>query len=392
MYENLDVLRLASALAAACRRAPAEIAGNVANADTPGYRAARHRRLRRTLRRRRRRFRCAPPGPAISARRANRGGLAARVDASEARSPNGNTVSLEEQMVKAAEVRQEHDMALASTPRAGDPAHRDRMRGRRWSDSRQRLAPSASGMRAQAMRLRLTSENIANADTPGYRRKTAAFAGDRRRAAADRRGRGWARCSSTSRSSKRMLRPRQPAGRPGRLSTTAPTSICWLEIADAREAKRSYEANLKMFDQARQMARAARPARDCSRDRSTQNGYPIDARRAALCPGQAAPADARRTRAGGDGRRRAFSTAGEGFRRDPAQGEETAQAAMTGRRRQRRRWSQALAADRTCGRDRGRGARQGGRGLSGNPADAGLRARWTRRSFFDTLRQGLCGR
>ena len=34
-----------------------------------------------------------------------------------------------------------------------------------------------------------------------------------------------------------------------------------VEIADAREANRSYEANLKMFDQARQMAGlAARPA------------------------------------------------------------------------------------------------------------------------------------
>jgi flagellar basal-body rod protein FlgC len=30
-------------------------------------------------------------------------------------------------------------------------------------------------MRAQAERLRLISENIANADTPGYRRKTASF-------------------------------------------------------------------------------------------------------------------------------------------------------------------------------------------------------------------------
>ena len=29
-----------------------------------------------------------------------------------------------------------------------------------------------------------------------------------------------------------------------------------IEIADAREAQRSYEANLKMFDQARQMSSA----------------------------------------------------------------------------------------------------------------------------------------
>ena len=34
---------------------------------------------------------------------------------------------------------------------------------------------AASGMRAQADRLRHISENIANADTPGYRRKLVSF-------------------------------------------------------------------------------------------------------------------------------------------------------------------------------------------------------------------------
>ena len=34
---------------------------------------------------------------------------------------------------------------------------------------------AASGMRAQAERLRLVAENIANADTPGYRRKVSSF-------------------------------------------------------------------------------------------------------------------------------------------------------------------------------------------------------------------------
>jgi flagellar basal-body rod protein FlgC len=37
------------------------------------------------------------------------------------------------------------------------------------------MATAASGMRAQAARVRLSSENIANADTPGYRRKTVSF-------------------------------------------------------------------------------------------------------------------------------------------------------------------------------------------------------------------------
>ena len=41
------------------------------------------------------------------------------------------------------------------------------------------LAVSASGMRSQAERLRHVSENVANADTPGYRRKTANFELDR---------------------------------------------------------------------------------------------------------------------------------------------------------------------------------------------------------------------
>ena len=40
-----------------------------------------------------------------------------------------------------------------------------------FSDS---LQMSVSGMRAQAMRLRLVAENIANADTPGYRARSIA--------------------------------------------------------------------------------------------------------------------------------------------------------------------------------------------------------------------------
>ena len=37
------------------------------------------------------------------------------------------------------------------------------------------LSFAASGMETQAMRLRHVSENIANADTPGYRRKVISF-------------------------------------------------------------------------------------------------------------------------------------------------------------------------------------------------------------------------
>ena len=43
------------------------------------------------------------------------------------------------------------------------------------ADLMKSLALAASGMQAQAGRLRHVSENIANADTPGYHRKTVSF-------------------------------------------------------------------------------------------------------------------------------------------------------------------------------------------------------------------------
>jgi flagellar basal-body rod protein FlgC len=89
-------------------------------------------------------------------------------------------------------------------------------------DLSETLRLSASGMRAQADRLRLLSENIANADTPGYRRKLVSFEDT-------------------------LVQGR---------STGAGSNVdLVVEIADTREAQRSYEANLRMFDQARQMTR-----------------------------------------------------------------------------------------------------------------------------------------
>ena len=115
------------------------------------------------------------------------------------------------------------------------------------------MAASASGMAAQAARLRLATENIANADTPGYHRKTVSFEetlqSRRRRARGDDRP-GPARPDA---SSTRVYDPTNPlAGKDGYFEGSNVNLI--VEIADAREANRSYEANLRMFDQARQMA------------------------------------------------------------------------------------------------------------------------------------------
>jgi flagellar basal-body rod protein FlgC len=114
-----------------------------------------------------------------------------------------------------------------------------------FSDS---LSLSSSGLRAQSNRLRHVSENIANADTPGYRRKTVSFN------PIDDAGRVEVRKIDLDKSPLREIYdPGHPlADRFGHYSGSNVDLI--IEIADAREAQRSYEANLKMFDQARQMS------------------------------------------------------------------------------------------------------------------------------------------
>ncbi len=115
---------------------------------------------------------------------------------------------------------------------------------------------SAAGMQAQAGRLRHVSENIANADTPGYRRKTVEF-----RAVRDRALPGQAPAKGVHTGPVQLDRRDLPLVHdPGH--TLADDTGHYLgsnvdlivEIADAREAQRGYEANLRMFDQTRQMA------------------------------------------------------------------------------------------------------------------------------------------
>ena len=114
------------------------------------------------------------------------------------------------------------------------------------------MAASASGMAAQAARLRLSSENIANVDTPGYHRKTVSFetAFD---AAGDSRAVHTGPVRLDQRELERIYDPTHPlAGEDGSYLGSNVNLV--VEIADAREAGRSYEANLRLFDQARQMA------------------------------------------------------------------------------------------------------------------------------------------
>ncbi len=118
------------------------------------------------------------------------------------------------------------------------------------SDLLQSLTLSASGMEAQAQRLRHVSENIANADTPGYRRKVASF---RDEVDTGRVKPGPVQLDQTDLTS--IYDPGHPlADATGHYDGSNVELV--IEIADAREAQRSYEANLKMFDQARQMTQS----------------------------------------------------------------------------------------------------------------------------------------
>ncbi|MEL6683015.1 MAG: flagellar basal body rod protein FlgC [Pseudomonadota bacterium] len=122
------------------------------------------------------------------------------------------------------------------------------------TDFSEAMSVATSGMKAQANRLRHVSENIANTDTPGYRRKVVSFEemveqGMRTGQVAT----GPLRLDQSELT--RIYDPANPlADDTGHFDGSNVNLL--LEIADAREAQRSYEANLKMFDQVRQMSSA----------------------------------------------------------------------------------------------------------------------------------------
>ena len=118
------------------------------------------------------------------------------------------------------------------------------------SDLLKSLSFAASGMEAQAMRLRHVSENIANADTPGYHRKVVSFQEEMQT--------GQVKTGPVKLDRSDLVRIYDPghslADETGHYDGSNVDLV--IEIADAREAQRSYEANLKIFDQARQMTQS----------------------------------------------------------------------------------------------------------------------------------------
>jgi flagellar basal-body rod protein FlgB len=110
MFEKLDIVRMAQSYARHAADRMGVTARNIANADTPGYKARDLVNFADT-------FQASGTAAALKTSRPGHiGGLSGpafeAVLFTKGGAPNGNSVSLEREMVKLTETRQQHDMAL----------------------------------------------------------------------------------------------------------------------------------------------------------------------------------------------------------------------------------------------------------------------------------------
>ena len=112
MFGQIDTIRMARDLGAHAAARQQTVARNVANADTPGYRAADLRDFAQVWRDQPHTGLRATRGGHLSA--VGWGTAAGRpVDAGGEPAPNGNTVSLEDEMIRAAGARRSFDLSLS---------------------------------------------------------------------------------------------------------------------------------------------------------------------------------------------------------------------------------------------------------------------------------------
>ncbi|MGX9355972.1 FlgB family protein [Roseobacteraceae bacterium S113] len=111
MFQNLTLFQMSHSMARHAGQRQALVAQNMANSDTPGFRPRDLTPFAETVR----------TSSGLVATRDNHlhgGGLGpgrAQVitDDTQSSSPNGNSVSVEQEMLRAVEVKRQHDRALA---------------------------------------------------------------------------------------------------------------------------------------------------------------------------------------------------------------------------------------------------------------------------------------
>jgi flagellar basal-body rod protein FlgC len=120
------------------------------------------------------------------------------------------------------------------------------------------MAIAASGLRAQASRMRIISENIANADstpnTPGadpYRRKVVSFSSEFDRAL-DANTVTLGNVKADTSDFRLKYEPGHPAA-DANGNVKYPNVNSLVEMTDMREAQRSYEANINVISATRRM-------------------------------------------------------------------------------------------------------------------------------------------
>ena len=110
------------------------------------------------------------------------------------------------------------------------------------------MMQAVSGMRQNSQRITVSAENVSNADTPGYQRKILLTEPQ----ATGDISFGALRTSLDQTPGEQEYNPAHPMSNDEGYITLSNVSLV-MEMADMREANRTYEANLNSFQQARSM-------------------------------------------------------------------------------------------------------------------------------------------